>query len=50
MGMKVSRFDRPLFDCRNRGEASLVATIDDYLDTVETAFQSDMWKRLPEQE
>jgi hypothetical protein len=25
-----------------------VATIDDCLDTLEAAFQSDMWKELPE--
>jgi hypothetical protein len=27
-----------------------VATIDDCLDTLEVAFQSDMWKRLAEQD
>jgi hypothetical protein len=26
-----------------------VTTIDDCLDTLEAAFQSDMWKQLPEQ-
>jgi acyl-CoA reductase-like NAD-dependent aldehyde dehydrogenase len=34
--MKLERFD--------------VATIDDCLDTLEAAFQSDMWKQLPEQD
>jgi acyl-CoA reductase-like NAD-dependent aldehyde dehydrogenase len=34
--MKVGRFD--------------VATVDDCLDTLEAAFQSEMWKQLPEQD
>jgi hypothetical protein len=34
--MKLERFD--------------VATIDDCLDTLEAAFQSDMWKQFPEQD
>ena len=34
--MKVERFD--------------IATVDDCLDTLEAAFQSDMWKQLPEQD
>jgi acyl-CoA reductase-like NAD-dependent aldehyde dehydrogenase len=34
--MKVGTFD--------------VATIDDCLDTLEAAFQSEMWKQLPEQD
>jgi acyl-CoA reductase-like NAD-dependent aldehyde dehydrogenase len=32
--MKVEKFD--------------IATVDDCLDTLEAAFQSDMWKQLPE--
>jgi hypothetical protein len=34
--MKVERFD--------------VAAVDDCLDTLEVAFQSDMWRQLPEQD
>jgi hypothetical protein len=34
--MEIERFD--------------VATIDDCLDTLEAAFQSDMWRQLPEQD
>jgi hypothetical protein len=48
--MKVGRFGRAIFDCDDRGEASLVATVDDCLDTLEAAFQSEMWKQLPEQD
>jgi hypothetical protein len=34
--MKVERFD--------------VTAVDDCLDTLEAAFQSDMWRQLPEQD
>jgi hypothetical protein len=34
--MKVERFD--------------IAAVDDCLDTLEAAFQSDMWRELPEQD
>jgi hypothetical protein len=47
--MKAGRFDRAIFDCDDRGEASLVATVDDCLDTLEAAL-SDMWRQLPEQD